>query len=42
MLTFSVSEILNIMSDLLSLNISLCVISLNVNMFLTVMSDIIA
>ncbi len=42
MLTFSVSEILNIMSDLLSLNISLCVISFDVNMFLIVMSDITA
>ncbi len=42
MLTFSVSEILNIMSDLLSLNINLCVINSDVNMFLTVMSDITA
>ncbi len=42
MLTFSISEILNIMSDLLSLNISLCVINSDVNMFLTVMSDITA
>ncbi len=39
MLTFSVSEILNIMSDLSDLNISLCVINFNVNMFSTVMSD---
>ncbi len=39
MLIFSVSEILNIMSDLLNLNISLCVISLDVNMSSTVMSD---
>ncbi len=39
MLTFLISEILNIMSDLLSLNISLCVTDLDVNMFSTVMSD---
>jgi len=42
MLTFSISEILNIMSDLFNLNISLCAINLDVNMFLTVMSDITA
>ncbi len=39
MLTFSVSEILNIMSDLSDLNISLCVTNSDVNMFSTVMSD---
>ena len=39
MLIFLISEILNIMSDLLNLNISLCATNPDVNMFLTVMSD---